>query len=382
MPLRRAVGVLGRAETAEVDEHGTIHGVGDSWRVGWSVGDVEGRWRDPEVDASVRWRAIDDTPVFETAMRVNGGDVRQRVLGAVDRDEVFVAVEVENDSPHPIAVAFSRDDSSPPLVTARRPPAEPDVFPLPHRAVLRVALPLSSPSGAWSERMPTAAQVSAGWRAVRERGERLDVPGPWAGQFALAHAQLLLTWRGDPSARLLAEGARWRLAHDSRAASHAEVAVLAQRVADHCRADPTARDRAALVEARALLSALRDERAAADVGRVLDLVRGLVPDEPSDAASVVAQGRAMVVGDQPRRVVDLLPAAAEWEGADLAVHHIPSRWGEVSFAVRWHGMRPALLWEVEPDGRGPVTVRASALDPAWRSDERSGEALLAGVSAT
>ncbi|HMK10693.1 MAG TPA: hypothetical protein VK461_03880, partial [Acidimicrobiales bacterium] len=107
MPLRRAVGVLGRAETAEVDDHGGIHGRGDTWHVDWSVGDVEGHRHDPATDPSVRWRAIDDAPVFETAMRVIGGDVRHRVHGAIDRGEVFVVVEVENDSPHPIAVAFA-----------------------------------------------------------------------------------------------------------------------------------------------------------------------------------------------------------------------------------------------------------------------------------
>ena len=86
----------------------------------------------------------------------------------------------------------------------------------------------------------------------------------------------------------------------------------------------------------------------------------------------------MVVSDRPGRVVDLLPAAAEWVGVDLAVHHIPTRWGEVSFAVRWHGDRAALLWECED----AIALRVPSLDPTWQTADQRGEALLAGVSAT
>jgi hypothetical protein len=41
--------------------------------------------------------------------------------------------------------------------------------------------------------------------------------------------------------------------------------------------------------------------------------------------------------------------------------------------VRWHGPRPALLWECEGAGR----IRAPGLDPAWSTDEPRGDALLA-----
>ena len=41
--------------------------------------------------------------------------------------------------------------------------------------------------------------------------------------------------------------------------------------------------------------------------------------------------------------------------------------------MRWHGARPALLWDA-PAG---VELRVPALDPAWSSSEAAGEALLA-----
>jgi hypothetical protein len=55
------------------------------------------------------------------------------------------------------------------------------------------------------------------------------------------------------------------------------------------------------------------------------------------------------------------------------VHDAPTRRGPVSYAVRWHGTRPALLWDA-PDG---VELRAPGLDPSWSSSVPRGEALLA-----
>jgi hypothetical protein len=48
------------------------------------------------------------------------------------------------------------------------------------------------------------------------------------------------------------------------------------------------------------------------------------------------------------------------------------RRGVVSFAVRWHGSRPALLWDA-PAG---VTLHAPALDPSFVASGGSGETLL------
>ena len=49
-------------------------------------------------------------------------------------------------------------------------------------------------------------------------------------------------------------------------------------------------------------------------------------------------------------------------------------------AIRWHGDRPALLWELHPhDDRGRVRLTTPTLDPSWSSDALSGEALLAPV---
>ena len=63
-------------------------------------------------------------------------------------------------------------------------------------------------------------------------------------------------------------------------------------------------------------------------------------------------------------------------GAPVEVHDADTPWGRVGYAVRWHGRRPALLWEVA-DAIGDVTWRSTTIDPEWSSSEPSGEALLA-----
>ena len=68
----------------------------------------------------------------------------------------------------------------------------------------------------------------------------------------------------------------------------------------------------------------------------------------------------------------------EWESQAIEVHDAPTDVGLVSFAVRWHGPRPALLWDIRAhEGVGPVTLSAPALDRDWSSTEAKGEALLA-----
>jgi hypothetical protein len=65
-----------------------------------------------------------------------------------------------------------------------------------------------------------------------------------------------------------------------------------------------------------------------------------------------------------------------WLGQGWEVHDAPTAWGTMSYAVRWHGERPALLWELRAHGDGPVRLTAPGLDPAWSTTDPKGEALL------
>jgi hypothetical protein len=100
-------------------------------------------------------------------------------------------------------------------------------------------------------------------------------------------------------------------------------------------------------------------------------VRGV--DAAENPARFLSALRAALVRESAD-VIELLPGfPPEWLGQSLTVDAVPLRAGTLSFAVRWHGARPALLWDAPPG----VELRAPALDPAWSSKEPAGEALLA-----
>jgi hypothetical protein len=70
-----------------------------------------------------------------------------------------------------------------------------------------------------------------------------------------------------------------------------------------------------------------------------------------------------------------------WAGNSMEAHGIRTAWGRVSFGLRWHGPRAALLWEVVPglggtDGMVAPAVRMPGLDPDFSGDSWTGEALL------
>ncbi len=86
------------------------------------------------------------------------------------------------------------------------------------------------------------------------------------------------------------------------------------------------------------------------------------------------------VDDGTLAVCSMIPDA--WQGQNLEVHDAPTDLGKLSFALRWHDDRPALLWDLErrPDG-GPVRITAPGLDPGWSTAEAKGEALLSRAPA-
>ena len=78
----------------------------------------------------------------------------------------------------------------------------------------------------------------------------------------------------------------------------------------------------------------------------------------------------------------MLPVA--WRGQPIEVHDAPTHHGLLSFALRWHGEKPALLWDLRPDRAGaparPARITAPGLDPSWSTTELRGEELLTGAT--
>ena len=92
------------------------------------------------------------------------------------------------------------------------------------------------------------------------------------------------------------------------------------------------------------------------------------------AADFLSFVRAVLVrelADDRVALLTILPPG--WEGSPVEVRDAPTHAGRVSYALRWHGDRPALLWECERPG---VELVAPGLDRTWSTREQAGEALL------
>lgn len=91
--------------------------------------------------------------------------------------------------------------------------------------------------------------------------------------------------------------------------------------------------------------------------------------------------RSLLVHESTAQTPELALLSAmpeEWLGQAIEVHDAPTAHGRLSYAARWHGKRPALLWDLEPspNGESLVSLTAPGLDPSWVSSEPRGEALL------
>ena len=117
-------------------------------------------------------------------------------------------------------------------------------------------------------------------------------------------------------------------------------------------------------------------------------------DSAAKAAAYWMTARRLLIklGDDQtpgQRTIELLPEfPTAWRGGAVEVHRAPIGGCRVSFAIRWHGYRPALLWDVEqPElsegtDTAPPTIALSCpgLDSSWSTTELKGETLLTGVA--
>ncbi len=128
-----------------------------------------------------------------------------------------------------------------------------------------------------------------------------------------------------------------------------------------------------------------DRRALAWASRLLDRASSTWtwPTRDGDGHDQRAAGgfcslvRDLMVRDVPGGLAMCTVLPGQWLGHSLEVHDAPVHAGVLSFAVRWHEDRPALLWELRNRRPGrPVRLTAPGLDPDWHSDEPAGDALL------
>jgi hypothetical protein len=249
---------------------------------------------------------------------------------------------------------------------------------------VRIALAHHAPSaGPLPPRLPTPDQVARGWELQLAVGARFEGAAEDIVPVARWRAGLLLDGAGDPdadpTAYLLAVRELAELGVDPEPMVEA-VAGSLERLARRQRAGVAVSwDADAAAEAAwQVLRAAGEHRGATDAVKVRRAFAAAspAPSEPPVGAAALGWLRWKLAADDRHGAVDLLPAPlpTRWIGHDVAAHGLRVGSGTVSLAVRWHGSRPALLWEAH----GVRRLTCSGLDRAWSTDRPSGEALLAG----
>lgn len=379
------IGVLGHGWRATVSPAGNVQpwGVSDDAALQWFVA-ADDRWHVPEQEAAVRQRRIDNAPVFETRLRVPSGDAVHRVWCVADGGG-FTVIEIENESTLPFAVAFSRGD----VLSTRAPasvpiegitlPAGSVVFPVGHHSTIRVALAHNAGSTQLPDNLASSMQVARGWTSVIDRPGRILVPDDSIlADVARRRAELALNGpvapTDDPTSFLLDVGQLVRLGEraDPWVPDIADAVAAVARLA-HSWDVAAALDAAAVVLGRA-----GETRAVRDVARMRSSAVAELPRHHElgfDDSRALAWHELRVARATGTDTAELLAGGIpeSWLGGNFEVHGLPvGPVSTVSYAVRWHGDRPAVLWEVD----GP-TVRLSspAVAPEWFSSGTKGEAL-------
>jgi hypothetical protein len=390
------VGTMGAPCRAWVSSCGDVvplRASGDPATLQWFVA-AEDRWHVPAAEAAVRQRRIEGTPVVETRLRVPDGDAVQRVWSVPDVGGLTV-IEVENESPLPFAVAFAGV-----RVLTERPPADVPirgidlpagtiVLPVAHRTSIRVAIP-HDPARFTTWALPTLAPAMAivrGWETIVHRASRLVLPDAGLGAAVVAaRSDLLLAGpvdAGDDAIGFLLDVAELgRLGDDA----DAWMPEIVEPIASIARSDDPEVDLALRACERLAVSA-GDDRAAGDIvavrhRRVRDGRAAASTERAPSSFSDLQRGESVgrFVAQVEQRIADegrLLPLGIprRWLGSNFEVHGVPTGpRSTVGFAVRWHGERPAVLWEQQGT---PQLLTAPAVDADWSSDAPSGEALWA-----
>ena len=305
------------------------------------------------------------------------------------------------------------------------------VVPLASRVPLRAAVPIDGEAVAGS----SPEEIAAGWRAVVERAASLDLPDDgtvraWRRGIAasvlaagcsepagLAGAAAVLDRVGLPDEADRARGALIGAAERSRLPSPAAAAALralasrrlrtgrvsglaglagplAEAAGDHLDR-PTLEQVAAVLDteapaaardARRLLTKTDSPSPTPDAVATADRVSAAVRDSVAFGGDGLAGVEALLdclVAETPDHLVIAPSMPDEWIGAPVDAHRLLTRHGALSFSVRWHGPRPAVLWDLQPRrDRDPVVTVRCGLDESWATEALAGEALLRTGQAT
>ena len=413
-PAAHVLGIRAGGWNAIVNERGSVRLNDGSQVLDWHIA-ADDRWHDPSTEPSVRQTRRAGVPVVETRLRIPGGDAIQRVYAVADAGGLVV-IEITNESTLPIAVAFTRPD----LISSRTPsprgaqgielPTGSVVFPIAHGSTLRVALraPNNDVANVDVERLPSFEQLQKGWlKSVEQAGYVIVPEGAVAPLVARLRSDALILsgheiedWAtgaggdcaNDPVAyiltlqellrmgeKLTGDSAQIRVDHAARLAQCVETLLKENKKSSILPWDVER----ALFAAQFVFSRMGENRAADDVSAAqLRMSSAAEPPNvmPADIRAIAWVEEKMVAVQRDGSVQVFgrgIPRL--WLGANLECHRVAAGpLHTVSFGIRWHGEKPALLWEVS--GPAGVKLDAGICDPTWSTVESTGETLLLGFA--
>jgi len=413
-PAAHVLGIRAGGWNAIVNERGSVRLNDGSQVLDWHIA-ADDRWHDPSTEPSVRQTRRAGVPVVETRLRIPGGDAIQRVYAVADAGGLVV-IEITNESTLPIAVAFTRPD----LISSRTPsprgaqgielPTGSGVFPVAHGSTLRVALraPNNDVANVDVERLPSFEQLQKGWlKSVEQAGYVIVPEGAVAPLVARLRSDALILsgheiedWAtgaggdcvNDPVAyiltlqellrmgeKLTGDSAQIRVDHAARLAQCLETLLKENKKSSILPWDVER----ALFAAQFVFSRMGENRAADDVSAAqLRMSSAAEPPNvmPADIRAIAWVEEKMVAVQRDGSVQVFgrgIPRL--WLGANLECHRVAAGpLHTVSFGIRWHGEKPALLWEVS--GPAGVKLDAGICDPTWSTVESTGETLLLGFA--
>jgi len=226
--------------------------------------------------------------------------------------------------------------------------------------------------------------VARGWTTIVDRAGRLVVPDDAVtSTVARVRSQLVLTGPADPAddgaAFLLDVGELVRMG-ERPAPWTLDVAEAVSSVARR----PDSWEALAALDAAAIVLALADEpRALRDLDRLRPTDLQPLPTTPPTSAAesyVLAWHEQRLARRAAKGRAELLANGipSPWLGANFEIYGIPAGPATtVSYAIRWHGDRPAVLWETD----GPtIELTSPVIAPQWSTGEAKGEALWPPVA--
>jgi hypothetical protein len=367
-------GVVGGQWRATVTEWGAVEPWDGSTTIDWFVA-ADDRWHRPQHETSTRQIRLDGTPVVETRVRIPSGDAVQRVYSVADSGGLTI-IEVTNDSTLPMAVAFTGGN----LLSRRSPttmapkgidlPPDAVLHPVGHHSTVAVARAHGTGS-ALPDVVASADQVARGWLAQTQRASRLRLPdSSIVDAVTAARCELLLNGPSavddDPVSVLLGIAELVRLGQRP-AIWVPEVAAQLERLARSGAQIPGG----VIEAAERVLHAAGEDRAVEDLRRLrVQIISDEADERPAAHGRVPCWvERGLVISDEQNAQMMPRGFPEAWLGVDFEAHGLAIGLAStLSFAIRWHGDRPAVLWE--------VTGAPMALShEQWSTAQLTGEAL-------